>query len=195
VQSGNNAGAIGAVANGRWITGYIESGQACYFNGAVAGVALFDRALSAGEVAELYLGPEPTNLSSPTLPSELRVGSAAAVTTGSWEGHSNGSLVVTDAMQLSADGVSGWEDVAAIAGPGPYLVPLGAAGRWARVASSASNSGGVSEAAYSPAIEVLPARSPGAAVAQSYAKSGVVAGYACPAAGAQAGLVLSGSNP
>jgi hypothetical protein len=44
-------------------------------------------------------------------------------------------------------------------------------------------------------MEVLPARTPGAAVAQGFAKSGAVAGYACPSAGAQAGLVLSGPNP
>jgi hypothetical protein len=195
VQSGNTTGALGAVDGGRWITGYLDSGRACYFNGAIAGVALFDRALSAAEVAELHQGPEPTSLSAPEFAGAARVGSSAAVTMGAWDNHANGLLAVTGAVQLSPDGVSDWEDVAAIAGAGSYLPPLGAVGRWARVAAAATNLGGVSAAAYSSAFEVLPARTPGAAVAQGYAKSRAVAGYACPSAGAQAGLVLSGPNP
>lgn len=195
VQSGNTTGAIGAVDGGRWITGHLDIGRSCYFNGAIAGVALFDRALSAAEATQLYQGPEPTSLSPPGFASDLRAGSSVVVTTGAWDSHANGSLAAAGAVQLSPDGVSGWEDVAAIAGVESYLPPLGAVGRWARVAATATNLGGESVAAYSAAMEVLPARTPGAAVAWSYAKSGAIAGCACPAAGAQAGLVLSSPNP
>ncbi|QDV76118.1 LamG-like jellyroll fold domain-containing protein [Botrimarina mediterranea] len=195
VQGGNTTGAIGAVDGGRWMTGYLDSGQARHFNGAIAGVALFDRALTAAEAAELYHGPEPTTLSAPTLAGPLRAGSFAAVTTGVWESHANGSLAVAGAVQLSPDAVSGWVDAAAVTGAGSYAVPLGSAGRWARVAAIATNLGGVSAPAYSAAMEVLPARAPAVAVAQCVAKSGAEAGDACPTAGAQAGLVLGGLKP
>ncbi|CAE7489772.1 unnamed protein product, partial [Symbiodinium sp. CCMP2456] len=185
VQGGNTTGAIGAVDGGRWMTGYLDSGQARHFNGAIAGVALFDRALTAAEAAELYHGPEPTTLSAPTLAGPLRAGSFAAVTTGVWESHANGSLAVAGAVQLSPDAVSGWVDAAAVTGAGSYAVPLGSAGRWARVAAIATNLGGVSAPAYSAAMEVLPARAPAVAVAQCVAKSGAEAGDACPTAGAQ----------
>lgn len=193
-QSGDNPGALGAFDGARWLSGYVDTDRVCYFNGSLAGVAVFSRALSAAEVVELYCGPEPTILTPPVLASSPRVGRRAIATAANWDSQLNGTLSETAVLQFSPDGLNGWED-ALTAEPGEELVvPAIALGSWMRVVVRAANLGGSSGWVYSSAAQVIRPTGPATAVAGQTACDGVIASGVGQSAGLEAGTVLSGAS-
>lgn len=59
-----------------------------YFDGAIAGAIYFDTALSSGDIAELYAGPEPVNTVAPVA---SQAGNTLTCTTGTWDDRDNGT--------------------------------------------------------------------------------------------------------
>ncbi|TWT96772.1 hypothetical protein Pla108_25460 [Botrimarina colliarenosi] len=194
VVSGANNGAIGAVDDGQWVGGSIANARTCYFAGAIAGVAIIDRALTGDEVAELYAGPEPVATGVPELSGSFRIGEAHSVSASAWDAQNNGELAVSTVLQLSPDGSTGWQDVPATLGLPHFSMPMAASGHWARVAAVATNDGGASDPAFGAAMEVLPARTPAHALTQATASAGALTGLACPSGGSQANMILPGGN-
>lgn len=68
--------------------------------GRIAGVGNFSRGLSATEVGEWKNGPEPLNITSPTLAID---GFSWSGTVGTWDSQSNGALAYTWELRRSAD--------------------------------------------------------------------------------------------
>jgi len=83
---------------GRWRGGTSDN----YFNGKLAGAALFSRILTDDEVAEHKNGPEPLNTVQPGISGDTEVGSTLTCDGGSWDSQSNGTVTV--AFQWQRDG-------------------------------------------------------------------------------------------
>ena len=83
---------------GRWRGGTSDN----YFNGKLAGAALFSRILTDDEVAEHKNGPEPLNTVAPSVSGDTEIGSTLSCDGGSWNSQSNGT--VTIAYQWLQDG-------------------------------------------------------------------------------------------
>lgn len=166
VTAATDPGAMGACDDGHWVGGATLD-QAAFFEGDLADVTIFDRALSNSEVLDLFAGPEPTALSPPELNSTPRLGAPLAIGSAVWNGHANGSLTVTVELQASDDGTTGWETIGSY-GPGdPVLVGTPLLGRWVRIVERASNDGGVSDPTSSQAVAVADLALPAWAVSGS----------------------------
>lgn len=176
VADGGDEGALGAVDAGRWFTGSSNFAVSAHLDGSLAGVLVFRRALAAAEVTELRLGPEPTVSSSPDLPASVKAGDRLAIDSGTWDAQLNGSLETTTVLQSSDDGVTGWENLEFTRDESQVVVPLSVVGQSLRLVSTASNSGGDSEDAYSSAVVVTSARDPAAFEAGTVGSSGYEVG-------------------
>lgn len=189
-EDGSHQGAIGAADAAQWSAAQ-SSGPAAFFDGDIAGVVVHQRALSAAEVGELFAGPEPVGVASPTIEGSAEVTRRVALSPGSWDGKSNGVTVLTHRLQQSADGVGGWADVAGTVDQDEFAIPTNSLGQFLRIVASASNNGGASDDAYSAVHEVTPAGWTGGAIATVTGSSGSVASSASPAAKADAALAVS----
>lgn len=159
-------------------------------DGDVAGVGLATVGLSSSEVAELFAGPEPTNVELPSLSGAAVAGECIALTPGMWDDHGNGSQSTTHALQQSEDGVGGWATAAGSEDALEFDIPLGLAGKYVRVRAVASNDGGKSDAAQSGAVRVEAPRRPLRVEAATRAVHGALCGQAS-SSGAATGVALT----
>lgn len=100
--------------------------------------AYFSRELSADEYVEAYSGPEPLNLTAPTLSQGTYT---ISTTSGAWDSQANGTVSYTYSWEY-ADDASGTNPVA-ISAVASTISPTSAmSGKFIRVTVSASNDGG-----------------------------------------------------
>lgn len=112
------ASSISIAGNGklrfRYIGGWSESNVTTgYFKGEIAEVSLWDKNLSASEIAEAYAGPEPLNLTLPIM--AIDAAGFYSGTVGTWDNQSNGTMsydyevrrVSDDVPVASESGIAG----------------------------------------------------------------------------------------
>ncbi|QDT70477.1 hypothetical protein MalM25_34250 [Planctomycetes bacterium MalM25] len=166
--AGNNSGSIGgSESDYRDHLGVEHSGgPGHYFTGQIDQLLTFDTALSNAYVSELFLGPEPTNTTSPTATFNGRI---VAWTAGAWDAYGNGAIallgdVYLDSLLIAADQVtdtvSGGEFHTGGLGVGLY-----------EVAVKALNDGGESVHVYAVAVDVTPDPLSAAAVVSAAGES------------------------
>jgi len=135
------------------------------FDGAMAGLAVFNRQLTVAEITQHRLGPEPLNVTPPSISGTPSVGETLSATGDIWDSQNNG--VVTRLYQwYRADDDQGTGEVE-IAGAtsGSYLVQAADDGKYLRCRIIGENDGGhdLFEIVYTPyvlveasAVEVTP---------------------------------------
>jgi len=74
-----------------------------YFEGYLAGAAYFTRKLTAAEISEVYSGPEPLNLTAPSINVPTALTDTLTCTDGTWDSQGNGT--VTLSFQWLRDGI------------------------------------------------------------------------------------------
>ena len=115
------------------------------FDGQISDVAIFDRDLTSDEVPEYSSGPEPINITAPSIFGDFRVGFVITATGGTWDNQNNGS--VTTAYQwFRADDING-TNLTAIAGAtgSTYELSFDDHQKYVTVRERASNDGGYDE--------------------------------------------------
>ena len=115
------------------------------FDGQISDVAIFDRDLTSDEVPEYSSGPEPINITAPSIFGDFRVGFVITATAGTWDNQNNGS--VTTAYQwFRADDANG-TNLTAIPGAtgGTYELSFDDHQKYVTVRERASNDGGYDE--------------------------------------------------
>ena len=115
------------------------------FDGQISDVAIFDRDLTSDEVPEYSSGPEPINITAPSIFGDFRVGFVITATGGTWDNQNNGS--VTTAYQwFRADDANG-TNLTAIAGAtgSTYELSFDDHQKYVTVRERASNDGGYDE--------------------------------------------------
>lgn len=188
VQAGNDNGALGAANNARWFSGSVSGSVAAFLNGALAGVAIYRRALTAAEIGSLYSGPKPVLVQPPQFAGAI-AGRESVVTPAIWDGRGNGSLSAVTHFESSADGLNGWSVVPGTAGVASWRVPLALLGRYVRLVSIAQNAAADAATATSPSSLVTPGGGPGSLVAGKARSGGLVTGVVSPAGALVAGAV------
>lgn len=164
--------------------------SARFFQGDLAGVSVYDHALSDNEIAELMAGPEPTNTTPPALIGEAIAGGRLGLSAGLWDDRANGSVTLQPILQVSSDNGTSWADADWSVGQEVALLPESFVGQTIRLAVVATNSGGESEIAFSPTIAVGPDRLPAALFAGGVASGGLGAGLVSASGGSEAGQVI-----
>ena len=106
---------------------------------------LINRVLSDTEVAESYNGPEPVNITAPSIFGDFRVGFVITATGGTWDNQNNGSVTATY-QWYRADDING-TNLTAIAGAtgSTYELSFDDHQKYVTVRERASNDGGYDE--------------------------------------------------
>lgn len=159
------------------------------FGGAMAAFAVYDVALTASELTELFSGPEPVAESAPTLLREPAVGESVAFTPATWQDPGNGTMAVQHVVVLSDDGVSAWTPAPEGVSDGVAILDASLVGKFLRVDSMAANAGGAADPATSAIYTVRPPTTPIRAVAHSVLAHRAAAGHVA-VTGADAGFVV-----
>lgn len=118
------------------------------FDGKVADVAIFSRALTQAEVAEHYNGPEPVNSVAPAVSGTETEGETLSVTTGTWgldspfSSGTNGTITYAYQWTRSDDGSGTSEADISGATSSTYELQSADVGKYIRCRVRASNTGG-----------------------------------------------------
>ena len=129
-------------------------GKTCcseYFNGLIDDVAIYTRALSAGEVAELANSSIPTNSDAPAVSGIARTGETLAASTGSWTG-SPSSYAYQWKRANTADGT--YSNIGS-ATSNQYVLTDADIDKFIKVSVIATNSFGSSSAELSAATSIV----------------------------------------
>lgn len=108
----------------------------------LAGVGVHGTILSAGEVAERFAGPEPTNDIIPSISGTATIGSELTCDPGTWDAKNNGALSYGYQWTRSDDGSGSNEADISGATSATYTLQIADAGKYVRCRVRASNSGG-----------------------------------------------------
>lgn len=139
--------AVGTCGFSSFIGGMSNSGSLAFpFDGQIAGVAFFSRALTSAEVAQWDAGPEPLNTVAPTLSGTETVGQTLSCTTGTWDSQSNGTLTYSYQWTRSDDGTGTNEADISGATSSTYTLVSADSGKYIRCRVRASNDGGFDSA-------------------------------------------------
>lgn len=113
-----------------------------YFDGTMAGFAVFNFLLGTTELSEVFEGPEPYNLITPTVTGSVQVSGTGFVNEGDWESQNNGSLSY-NYQWYRADDAFGTNEVE-ISGETSrqYVIDAADQGKYVRSFLRASNEGG-----------------------------------------------------
>lgn len=116
----------------------LRSTASNFFQGPISDAWAFSRSLTASELSEADAGPEPLNLTAPTLSQGTYT---ISTTDGTWDSQANGAIGYTYSWEY-ADDASGTNPVA-ISAVASTISPTSAmSGKFIRVTVSASNDGG-----------------------------------------------------
>lgn len=135
------------------ISRYNSAGNQFFFDGKVAGVSAFSRALSDAEKLERYNGPEPINTVAPVVSGTETEGETLSCTTGTWalggpfSGGTNGTITYTYQWTRSDDGSGTGEANISGATSSTYTLQSTDIGKYIRCRVRASNDGGYDSAA------------------------------------------------
>ncbi|MFN5064050.1 MAG: LamG-like jellyroll fold domain-containing protein, partial [Pseudomonadota bacterium] len=119
-----------------------------FWDGRIAGVMAFNRALSKAEVNELRLGPEPINTVAPVLSGTATQGQTLSVTTGTWgldapfSSGSNGTIYYSYQWTRSDNNSGLNETNISGATSSSYTLAAGDVGKYIRCYVRAGNDGG-----------------------------------------------------
>ena len=131
--------------NGNWTPDLYTGDVGGYLDGHLADFWWIERDLSDDEIAETYTGPEPVNITAPSIFGDFRVGFVITANAGTWDNQNNGS--VTTAYQwYRADDANG-TNLTAIAGAtgSTYELSFDDHQKYVTVRERASNDGGYDE--------------------------------------------------
>ena len=126
------------------------------FDGAMAGLAVFNRQLTVAEITQHRLGPEPLNVTPPSISGTPSVGETLSATGDIWDSQNNG--VVTRVYQwYRADDDQGTNEIPIAGANSPsYVVQPADDGKYLRCGIRGENLGGYDllEFVYSPYVLV-----------------------------------------
>ena len=112
------------------------------FTGEGSDLAVWTRTLAATEVAETEAGPEPLNLTAPSVTGTHETGETLSSSTGSWDSQSNGTITYTYQWQTATDAFgTGLADISG-ATASSYTLTASEVGLYVRCLVASSNDGG-----------------------------------------------------
>lgn len=117
-----------------------------YFNGLIAGVAIFSRKLTDAEEANYFDGPEPLNTVAPAITGTEQQSDTLTCSTGSWDSQSNGTITYSYQWTRSNDGAGSGEVNISGATSSTYVPVAGDVGKFLRCLVRGSNDGGFDSA-------------------------------------------------
>ena len=120
----------------------LRSTASSFFQGPISDAWAFSRSLTASELSEADAGPEPLNLTAPTVSGTHETGQTLTATDGTWDSQANGTVTYAYQWQV-ADDASG-TNAADISGAtsSTYLLTASEENKYVRVVVAASNDGG-----------------------------------------------------
>lgn len=112
------------------------------FNGDIAHAFIFSRGLTEAEADEAHAGPEPLNLTAPTVSGTHETGETLTATDGTWDSQANGTITYSYQWQV-ADDASGTNaaDISGATGS-TYTLTASDENKYVRATIVASNDGG-----------------------------------------------------
>ena len=137
-----NSPSVGTASGGDRDLDMLDPGGIDSCSGDFAAMALFSRDLSFAETEEYRLGPEPLNLTAPTVSGTHESGQTITSSDGTWDSQANGTLAYTYQWQTATD-ASG-TGLANISGAtsSSYTLTASEVGLYVRCLVASSNDGG-----------------------------------------------------
>jgi len=113
-----------------------------FYDGKIADVSIFSRALAEAEIGEWDDGPEPLSTVAPTLSGTETEGQTLTSTTGTWDSQSNGTVTYSYQWTRSNDGSGAGEANISGATSSTYTLVTADVGKFIRCRVRGSNDGG-----------------------------------------------------